>query len=265
MPPRLPFDPVLVGEGLEHVRDGNHGAGPGLEHLVTRQIVLRVLLGACGELLAVGGLTQRGPARIDRHVLEALAAHHGPETAARGVAGRVSILLLIGAGHRRPGEAQLARGADADEGSGLRVSPGQLLDEGVVPEALAVGYLLHAPALRVDVHRVALVGIGGLALHDDRPVAELHEILAGIAAGVGLLDPARQGALPPDRDATRGRGGRARQHTGRHHQHVVGAERIAAGIAFFQEDAGRQCPATQELPLLGEGVDAHRLAAHVHA
>jgi len=102
-----------------------------------------------------------------------------------------------------------------------------------------------------------------LALHDDGAVAELHQILAGIAARVGLLDAVRERALGADGDATGGGRRRTGQHAGRDHEDVIGPQGIAFGVALVQKDPGRQRPAAEQLPLLGVGLDAHRLIRHV--
>jgi len=139
-------------------------------------------------------------------------------------------------GDRSALEPHLARRPDRDERGGLRVALGQILDERVVPLSLVLVCGDQAGAVGGDLECVTTLGVGGLALHDDDAVAELHEVLPGIATHIGFLDAVRERALAADGEATGGRSGRPREHAGRQHQQVVRADRIARRVALFEED-----------------------------
>ncbi len=143
-------------------------------------------------------------AGVDRDELEALAAHHGAEAAARGVARRVAV-VLVGARDRGARQPHLAGRPDRDERRRLRVLRVQLLAERVVQQALVLVGRDELHALRVHLEAVALARVLRLALHHDRAVAELHQVLAGLPARVRFLDAAGERALAADRDAARRR------------------------------------------------------------
>ena len=96
-------------------------------------------------------------------------------------------------------------------------------------------------------------------------IAKLHQVLAGVAPRVRLLDAACERALAADGDAAGGRCRGAGHHAGRHHENVVGAEGIAGGIALRQQDLRGETATAEELPLFGVVVDRDALIRHVHA
>jgi hypothetical protein len=262
---RLPLHAVLVGEGIEHLGHGDGRARTVLHGLRTREVFLGEFLARCGPGLLVCADPSLGLARVHRHVLETLGAHHRTEATACCVSGRVAVLLLVGTRHGCSLELQLARGPDGHEGGGCGVALRQVVDERVVPHALALGYFLERSTFRSDIERKALVRVRGLARHHDDAVADAHHVLGGVPARVGFLAPARERALGTDGHATRRGCRRSGEHTGRENKDVVRAQGVAGGVAFVEKNAGRQGAAAEQLPLLREGLDGYRLVRHVDA
>ena len=94
------FGPVLVGEGVQHVGHGHAGAGAALEDIVAAvaQVGLAEGLVVGIECLAVRGLPEARLARFYQYPFQALGTHHRADPAARGMAGRVPALALVGSG-----------------------------------------------------------------------------------------------------------------------------------------------------------------------
>ena len=249
----LALGAVLVDEGVQHVRHRDDRRRAVLEHLRPVQVLLRVGLVQLVEVLARRG-ARPGLAGIDEHPLEPLGTHHRPDAAARGVARRAALLILVGAGDGRPGELEFTGGPDRDRARVLALALEELLAGRVVPHALVVVGRDDRDFALVDADAVALVRVRGLALHDDRPNPELHQVLARIAAGVRLLDAAGERALAADRDAAGGRRGRPGQDAGRHHEHVVRTERVAGRIAVAIQDLRGETATPEQLPLVREGL-----------
>jgi len=176
---------------------------------------------------------------------------------------RMSLLLGIRAGHRCTLESHLACRADRDERGGLRVGLGEIVDQRVIPFALVLVRGDESGAIRDDFECVSRLGIRGLSLHDDRAVAELHEILAGIATHVGFLDAGSERALATDRETAGGRSGRSSEYARRQHEQVVRTEWIAFGVTLLEQDPRGEGAPAQQLPLLRIGFDRHGLIVHV--
>ena len=178
------------------------------------------------------------------------------------MARRIAI-VLVGGCHRGASQSELTRRPAGDEGGLLRIALRELLAGRIVPDAAQIVGGDDATPLGVDLDTEARLRIPRLPGDDEAAVAELREMLAGIAAGVGLLAATRQRALGADRESTRGGRRSAREHAGRKDEDIVGPERITGRIAFLEQDARRERPPAEQAPLFGEGLDADGLGAHV--
>jgi hypothetical protein len=263
---RAALDPILVRERVEHVRLGDDRARSPLREGLLRgafEVGPGVLLAERVELLRALRLAHRALLRVDGDVLEPLAAHDCAQATASSVPCRVAILLVVGARDGCALEAHLAGRSDRDERGGLGVDLREVLDERVVPLAAVRVGVDESHGVRGDLEGLPALRVGRSSLHHDSAVAELHQVLARIAADVGFLDAVRERALGADREPSRsGRGG-AGQHARREHEYVVLAEWVALRIALLEQDACRQRPAPEKLPLVGIRLDADAAVAHV--
>ncbi len=141
----------------------------------------------------------------------------------------------------------------------------QVFAERVVPLELVCGGIDEFDTAVVHDEAPALFAVGGLARDENRAVMESTEILSRVSAGVRFLDAVRERALAADGEAARGRRRRSGEHAGREDEHVVRPERIAGGVAFFEENARRERTAAEQVPLLGEGLCGGLQIRHVDA
>ena len=177
----------------------------------------------------------------------------------------MALLFLIGTMDRCPPELEFAGGADADRRRTGGLVREELLAGGVVPHSLVFVGRHYFRALIVDYHAITAFRVGWLALHYDRPDVQLHQVLAGISAGVRFLDAVGQRALASHRDTSRSRRRRARKNAGRHHEDIFRTQWIAFWIAFLEQDPRGQGAATQNLPISREWIERRCLRCHVHA
>ena len=265
---RAAFDPVLVREGVEGVGLGDdHARAPFGEGLLPGpgHVLLGELLAQRGEGLRRGGLPDAATGWIDDDELESLAPHHCAEPTASGVARGAPLLGTVRTGDRRSVQSHLASGADRHERSCYGIDLDEVFDQRVVPFILVLVRSNHPDLVLRNLEREAPIPVRGLSRDDDGAVAELHEMLAGVAADVRLLDAARQWALRADGESAGGRRGGSGQHTGCQHEHVVRSQGLTTRVALVDQDLGGQGAATQQLPRVGVGLDAHGLAGHVDA
>ena len=177
----------------------------------------------------------------------------------------MALLLLVGAVDRRAAQLQLARRPNADRGRARGLVREELLARGVVPHALVLVGRHDPGALLVDYDPITPLRVSRHALHHDRSDVQLHEVLAGISAGVRFLDAVGQRALASHRDTSRSRRRRARKNAGRHHEDIFRTQWIAFWIAFLEQDPRGQGAATQNLPIGRESIERRCLRCHVHA
>ncbi len=150
----------------------------------------------------------------------------------------MAILGGIRAGHGCAGELEFTRRADRNEGCLLRIKALQILDQCIIPLAPMLVGRDDFHGVTGYVQRIAAFGIGRSSRDDDRPIAEFHEILTGISSHIRFLDSSGQRTLASHREAPGSRSAASRQHPRRQDQEVVGPERLAIGITFFEQDAG---------------------------
>ena len=185
------------------------------------------------EACLVGRLAGLRPGLVEDERLDLLGAHDSPDAAAAHRPRRVQ--LAVAGLDRRAAQHHLAGLTDDHEGHLVAVLALELLDGVVCALHPQVVVDLERDTVLVDEDRPEVV-TRGLALDDDGAIAEPRERLAGLAARVRLLDPAREGALAADGDAAAGGGGRAGEHARGEDELVPHAERMTGRIDFLGDD-----------------------------
>ena len=141
--------------------------------------------------------------------LDPFGAHDGADAAAAGVPGRA--LFHVGEGNGGGRQLHLSGRADGDEGDFFPVFLFHLVDQVIVGQQLQAVIGRNLNPVLVDEDPVEGVVLR-FPLQDDGRIAQAGQDLEGLAAGIGLLDAAGQGAFAAHRDpAGHGRGGPAQQ------------------------------------------------------
>ena len=255
---------VLGGQAAGLVEDVDQHGGAEVGKALGDGVVAERLGEALGGSLE-GRLVDHGRGfaalGIDDDGLEALGAHDGARAAAAAVAGGTQFAVRARDGGG--GQLHLAGAADGDVAALVAVGLAQLGNGVEVVEAgHGCGHELGGVLGELELPPFAF---GSDVLDDKGHDAHLGEMAAALAAGVGFLDAAGEGALAANGDAVGVGGVGGAKQARRKDQLVVGADGRTGGDDFPGNDGGRQAAAAEALVLFGHGLEGAFLGRHVDA
>ena len=234
------FGQALAGDGMLGQSLGE-ALGSFAEGLFIRQ---RMVLAALG---------------VDDDGLEALGAHDGTHAAAAGMTHGTQ--LAVGESDTGGGQLELTGAADGHIAALVAVGLHQFGDGVEVVEAgHGGGHQLGGVLAQFQLPPFAF---GGHVFNDDGHDAQLGQMAAGLATGVGFLDAFGEGALAAHGNTVAVGAVGGAQQAGGEHQLVVGAQRRTDGVDFARHDGGGQGTTAQTGVFFGDIFKHTGLGGHV--